>query len=246
MSNKTIIITGASGGLGKALLEECSKLKANIIAHSRVKNKEFDNFVNNLINAHGNYIQKTYFDLNDEEKIQREIKDILARHNNIDVLINNASIMEMGNLITTKIDNFKNLFQVNLFSHILITQLIVRKMIRQKQGHIINIGSMNGNKAIRGSLAYNITKSSIQAFTSNLACELGDFNIKVNCIAPGMMNTKMIDCLSENDKNNTLNKTCLKKIISTQEIAKTITFLISNDINITGQTINIDSGFHNA
>lgn len=244
MTNKTIIITGANGGLGKALLKECSKSRMNIIAHSRAENKEFNDFVDKLTNTYKNYIQKIYFDLSDESSIQEKIKKVLEEHDSIDALVNNASTMKLGGLFTTKISDIKEVFQVNLFSQILITQLVMKKMIKQKNGSIINIASTHGNKVVDGNISYNLSKSALIAFTSNLAIELGAFNIKVNSIAPGVMDTKMIANVQTKYKNEKINRTCLKKIISTKEIAKMVLFLIeNNEINISGQTINIDSGY---
>ena len=170
---------------------------------------------------------------------------ILDENKKIDILVNNAGQNHVALFLMTKIKKFKEIFEINFFSQLVITQKIIKNMIKNKKGSIINIASNAATEADAGRSAYASSKASIITFTKILARELGSFGIRVNSISPGLTNTDMMNSgITEKIMSETINKIPLKRVAQPDEIASTCFFLASDSSSyITGENINVTGGY---
>ena len=244
LSSKTSIITGCNKGIGKSILEEFSKNGANIFACTKVLNKEFHSLTSEIEKKYNNKIIPIEINLTDEESVKEGAKKILSYDTKIDILINNAASIFSSVFQMTSIKKYKELFNINFHSQVLLTQFIIKSMIKNKNGNIVFISSSAAIDGNEGRSAYVSTKAAIIGQAKVLSRELGKYNIKVNTIAPGLTNTEMM-------KKNTPPKTVddmianisLNRIGDPKEIANVALFLSSNLSDyITGQVIRVDGG----
>lgn len=244
LKDKKIFITGAKGTIGKAFIEEFSKNGANIIAHLRKEDESFNNFKKEIVKKYNNDIKTIYFDMTNIFDMKEKLKELLVKQKNrIDVLINNAAVAHGGFFQMTPIDKIREIFEVNLFSQMELTQIIAKFMIRQKSGVIINMGSILGMDIKEGSCSYGLSKSAIIAWTKTLACELAQYNIKVNSIAPGLVDTNMATLMEEKAYKNMIDDSFMQRLAKSEEIAKVGVFLASDNSSfINGQIIRVDGG----
>ncbi len=244
LKNHTAMITGSSGGIGSKTIEIFSKNNANIIACSRKLDKNFDIFCRDLEKKYQNKIFNYYFDVLNEKEFKASLEKINLNHQNIDILVNAAGEVSNDLFQMTTNDKFKQIFEVNYFSQIKIIQSVLKKMIKNKRGSIINISSSSAFEFNIGRSAYSSAKSAIIALSNVLSREVGRFNIRVNTISPGLTNTKMLNNSSTKEViNQKIKEISLKRIAEPEEIAKTILFLASDQSSyITGEVIKIDGG----
>ena len=244
LEGKCAVLTGCNRGIGKTILKEFACNGANIWACTRNYDKKFQDFILNLSKDNNVKIWPIYFDLLNEEQIREGVKTILGSKKPIDVLVNNAGIIFTSLFQMTPIHKMKEVFDVNFFSPMILTQTISRVMTRQRSGSIINISSSAAIEGNEGLSAYAASKSAMISATQVMAKELGTYNIKVNSIAPGFTET---DLMKKNTPENVLEKVLgeisLKRIGTPEEIANVAMFLSSNlSSYITGQVISVDGG----
>ena len=245
IKNKTVLITGANRGIGLAIVEKFVKNECNIIACSRKGNDISLKKLNEISNKFPNKIKIYNFDLTKTNEIEESCNKILEENKKIDILINNAGQNHVALFLMTKIQKFKEIFEVNFFSHLVITQKIAKNMIKNKTGSIINIASNAASEVDIGRAAYATSKASIITFTKILAKELGSYGIRVNSISPGLTNTDMMnDGISEKIMSKTIKKIPLKRVAQPDEVANTCLFLASDlSAYITGENIYITGGY---
>ena len=244
LKKKTAIITGCNRGIGAKILEKFSSSGANIFACTRKKNSEFESKISELARKYKVKIIPIYFDFADSEEIKSAAKKILDSGEAIDILVNNAGIIDVSIYQMTSIKKLKDMFEINFFSQTIFTQNIIKSMIRNKSGSIINLASITALDGNEGRSAYGASKSALIAQMKTLSKEVGIFNIRVNCIAPGLIDTEM---LSKNTPKNIIenmkNKISLRRVGSPEEIADVALFLSSNlSTYISGQVIRVDGG----
>ena len=196
---KTAIITGSNRGIGKEFVKTFADAGYDIYACARKSDADFEAFLNELSVNCGVAIKPIYFDLSDEEDIKAGLKNIFADKKNIDVLINNAGMAHGGLFTMTSLDKLKEVYQVNVFAQVQIMQLVSRVMMKQKSGCIINMCSVGGIETSPGYLAYGSSKAALIWITKSLSRELGPYNIRVNGIAPGLVDTQMGNYKSEEE-----------------------------------------------
>jgi 3-oxoacyl-[acyl-carrier protein] reductase len=245
LKNKNAIITGSSRGIGKKTVEIFSEYGANVWACCRKKDVDFEEFSKMLSIKNDAFINILYFDITKEDEIKDAIKEINNSKNNIDILVNNAGITLNSLFQMTTLDQWKNIFEVNLFSVVRLTQYVLKFMIRQNSGSIISIASTAGIDGNLGKSAYGSTKSSIICITKSLAKEVSGKGIRVNAIAPGLIMTDMLSSMSNEIIKNTLEDVSLKRVGNPQEISEVIAFLASEKSSyINGQIIRVDGGMY--
>ena len=242
---KNVIITGCNKGIGKATLEDFAKNGANIFACVRSNSQIFKNFVNQLKKKYKIKIFIIQLDLSKKSSILKCVNKIFKINRNIDIIVNNAGMLFNSLFLMTSEKQLNEIFQVNYFSQIYLTQLISKGMIKNKSGNIIFVSSTSGINGDYGRFAYSATKAAIINTVKILSKELSPYNIRVNSICPGLTDT---DLMKENTKENIIQeevkKISLKRIASVKEIAKTILFLASKDSSyINGQNIVVDGGY---
>lgn len=243
LDGKTVLITGCSRGIGKEILSLFASEGACIIACIRSECKEYSKFVLSLATLYNVKIELLYFDMTDEEAIIRSLRNIVKQRISVDVLINNAGVAFGSLLQMTSMQKLKEIFQINFFSHVLVTQIISKIMIRQRGGVIINIGSIAGLENFGGYTAYGSSKAAIMFFTKTIAKELAPYNIRVNSIAPGLTDTGMAQQMEIKALDEMVSRSDMSRLGSPKEIANLALFLASDSSSfITGQIIRADGG----
>ena len=244
LSGKTTVVTGCNRGIGAAILDVFAHNGADIFACLRKPDKKFTKQIFKLSEKTGSEIIPVYFDFSEIDQIKNGVKSIISRKKNIEVVVNNAGIIFTSLFQMTPIDKMKDIFDINYFSQILFTQLLVRSMIRNGSGSIINISSSAAIEGNEGRSAYAASKAAIIASTKVMAKELASNNVRVNAIAPGLTETDMmIESTTKDAIEDTLKRTCLKRIGRPEEIANVVLFL-SSDLSsyMTGQVLRVDGG----
>lgn len=243
ISNNNAIITGCNRGIGKSLLNTFAKAGYNIWACARQYSSEYEEMLSNLASDNDVWIKPIYFDMADTSSVLDGMQKIIDDNVHIDVLVNNAGVSKVGLLSHTKIEDIEALFQVNYFAMLRIIQKVSKKMIRQKNGCIINIASLAGIEAQPGKIAYGSSKAAVILMTKCLAKELGPMGIRVNCVAPGPIETEMIHQYNEDMLIKLASESSLKRLGKSEEIAKVALFLASDNASyINGEIIKVDGG----
>lgn len=243
MNGKTAIITGSNRGIGKAILTSFAEQGYDIWACARTYNAEFEQYVQELVKDNNVNIKTVYFDLSDEEAVHKGIKSIINEKKNIDVLVNNAGVAYGGLFTMTSVEKLKEVYEINVFSQVLIMQLVARRMMRQKSGCIINMCSVGGIETNPGYLAYGSSKAALIWITKSVSKELGSYGIRVNGIAPGLIDTEMGHYKSEEEISRVMNRMSLKRMGRPEEIAEAALYLASDKAAyMTGQIMVLDGG----
>lgn len=243
LTGKNVIITGTNRGIGKAMVEEFAKNGANIWAHARKETPEFKNFIQETVTKYDVEIRPVYFDLKDQEAMKKTVMQIKDSKLCIDALVNNAGIMHSALFQMSTLESLQEQFEVNFFSMFTFTQYISKLMVRQKSGSIINMSSTNALDGTPGKSVYGATKAAVIAMTKTIASELGEYGIRANCIAPGMVETELLSIIPEKIVEETKKATILKRSGKPSEIAQAAVYLASDMSSfITGQVIRVDGG----
>ena len=185
LKDKNAVITGCNRGIGKEIVRVFAENGATIWACTRKKSATFTENINDLKQKHSVKINPVYFDLGNKEQIKAGITTIKESKQPVDILVNNAGLMFTALFQMTSMEKLKEIFEINYFSQILLTQYISRLMMRQRSGSIVNISSSAALEGNEGRTAYASAKSSMIASTKVLARELAPYNIRINAICPG-------------------------------------------------------------
>ncbi len=244
LKHKTSIITGCNRGIGSRVLETFAENGADVFACYRIKNDQIIDNCKNLSQKFGVKINPIFFDLRNNDELMSAFQEISDKAENVDILVNNAGIIHTSLFQMTKIESFREIFEVNFFSYVDFIQKISKLMSRKKNGSIINISSSATHEANIGRSAYASSKSSIEVLSKVISRELGRFNIRVNSIAPGLTETDMMkESTPDQFLKDTLKRISLNRIANPSEIANVVLFLASDlSSYITGQTIRVDGG----
>jgi len=241
--NKTAVITGCNKGIGKVILEIFAENGANIIACTRKETKEFNDYMESIKNRYSISITPIYFDLENPDEIKIAISKIISLKIKIDILVNNAGFASGAYFQMTPIVDLERMMKINFTSQIQFTQGISRYMARFKTGSIINMGSTAGLFGDVGMLSYGSSKAALIFSTKTIASELGQFNIRVNVIAPSVTKTEMFDQMEENARTKLINSSAFKRAAEPIEVANVALFLASDlSTFVNGQIIRVDGG----
>ena len=242
LEGKTVIITGASRGIGKGIAEMLAKQGANIAFtyhSSEVKAKALED----ELSSNGCKVKGYKSDASNFEAAQKLAAAVMEKFGSIDVLINNAGITKDNLLMRMSEADFDSVMKVNMKSVFNLTKAVMRPMLKQKKGSIINMSSVVGVKGNAGQANYSASKAAIIGFTKSVALELGSRNIRCNAIAPGFIETEMTESLGEQAVKEWRNSIPLKRGGTPEDIANTTLFLASDmSAYITGQALNVCGG----
>ena len=242
LENKTALITGASRGIGKGIAVEFAKQGANVaftfnasVEAAKELEKELESYG---VRAKGYQSNAANFDA-----AQELVKQVLIDFESLQILINNAGITKDNLLMRISEEDFDKVIEVNLKSVFNLTKAVIRPMMKQRQGSIINMSSVVGVKGNAGQTNYAASKAGILGFTKSVALELGSRNIRCNSIAPGFIETEMTAKLDQNTVDEWRKAIPLKRGGSPKDVANACVFLASDlSSYITGQTLNVDGG----
>lgn len=242
LKGKVAIVTGGSRGIGKGIAIELAKAGASVVINYKSNDEAADETLKEIREI-GGYALKIKGDVSDYKFSNEMIKTTLEKLGKIDILINNAGISNVGLFMDANPREWDNILNVNLKGTINCSHSVVKEMIKRKSGNIINISSMWGNVGASCEVIYSASKGAINSFTKALAKELAPSNIRVNAIAPGVIDTEMNDFLSLEERKSLASEIPMMKFGEVSDVGMLVTFLASESSKyITGQVISIDGG----
>jgi 3-oxoacyl-[acyl-carrier protein] reductase len=243
LTGKTALITGCNRGIGRGILEAFVKEGASVIACTRSMDEALTERYQQLSTQYGVRIYPVCMDLSDPESIKLGMKAVTELKVPIDILVNNAGIAKFRPFVMSKVDDFKEMMQVNLYAPVQISQYVVKHMLKQRKGSIINFCSVSGLDSNSGNAAYGASKAAIASLTRTMAKELAKVNIRVNAVAPGFVATDMNKQIDADYMESMLPQIALERVADVSEVANTVLFLASDESSyLTGQVIRIDGG----
>ncbi|MFN8944918.1 MAG: 3-oxoacyl-[acyl-carrier-protein] reductase [Pseudobdellovibrionaceae bacterium] len=240
LQNKKIIVTGGSRGIGKSLVQDLAENGA-IVAFSYSSNEAAANETLKSLPGQNHFC----FQMNtaDPESVEQQMKQVCDRLGQVDGLVNNAGVTKDQLLMKMKLQEWDQVIDTNLRGAFLTIQAVSRIMMKQRQGSIVNIGSIIGLTGNAGQTNYAASKAGMIGLTKSCALELASRGIRVNVVAPGYIQTEMTDVLSEEIKAKILEKIPLKFIGQPQHVASAVRFLLSDQASyMTGQTLSVNGG----
>ena len=240
--NKIIIVTGASRGIGREIAKELAKKEYTVIANYNKSEKQAQELKEESEKEKIN-IDIFKADVSKRDEAKELVEYTINKYGKIDVLINNAGISQIKEFTQITDEDWNNMINTNLNSVFYMTQEACKNMIHNKNGCIINISSIWGVVGASCEVHYSVSKAGIDAMTKSLAKEMGPSNIRVNSIAPGIIETEMNKDLNKEDLQEIINQIPLGRIAKPKEIAKSIKWLIEDEY-VTGQVISVDGGWN--
>ncbi len=236
--SKVAIVTGSSRGIGAEIVKTLSKNGYNVVLNYNKSQNLAEDIAKKFSNV---YTYKA--DVSDYEEVKNLVDFTINKFKRIDLLVNNAGIDLVKTITDTTTQDFDNIIKTNLYSAFYTSKEACKYMIKQKSGHIINISSIWGLIGASCEMAYSVSKAGLDAMTKSLAKELGLSNIRVNSIAPGIIDTEMNSFLSESEKIELYNEIPLKRMGTPLDIASCVIFLENNPY-ITGQILQVNGGWN--
>lgn len=233
---RTVLITGASRGIGAAAARAFAQKGDRVIINYKVNCKKAEALAEEL---NGLAIQA---DVSDPQQVKAMFAQIRSRFGSVDVLVNNAGFSQFAMFDSLSDEDWQKMLQTTLSGAFYCIREALPDMIHHKQGHIINISSIWGITGASCEVAYSTAKAGLIGMTKSLAKEVGPSGICVNCIAPGVIDTEMSDCLSAETKQSLADETPLCRLGTPEEVAKSIVFLAEPDTFITGQVLSPNGG----
>ena len=242
LKDKNIIVTGASGGIGNSIIEKLNQAGANILA-SGTRIEKLDELKSKYAS-----IKTLKFDISHNDKIEEFIENADKElGGNIDCLVNNAGITQDNLAIRMSLEEWQRVIDINLTSTFLISKFVVKKMLKNKSGKIVNITSVVGHTGNLGQVNYTASKAGIIAMSKSLAIEYAKKNININCISPGFIKTAMTDKLDDKFKDVILSKIPSARLGEPDDVANAVLFLCSNQSSyINGETLHVNGGMYMA
>jgi len=236
---KKILVTGATGGIGKAIVKKFVSLDGKVLATGtnveKLENlkKEFPN------------IKTLKFDISDHDKIEEFIENVSSQLEGLDILVNNAG-KNIDNLsLRMKFEEWKKVIDINLSSTFLLSKNAIKKMLKNKYGRIVNITSIVGHTGNLGQSNYSASKAAILGMSKSLAIEYAKKNITVNCVSPGFIQSRMTDNIVESIKTMLTSRIPMSRLGTGDDVANTVAFLASDSASyITGETIHVNGGMY--
>ena len=240
LNKKNIIVTGASGGIGNAIVEKLYEQGGNVLATGTREEK-----LQELKDKFKN-IKTLKFDISNHDKIEEFINNATDElGGNLDCIVNNAGITKDNLTIRMSMDEWSKVIDINLTSTFLMSKFAIKKMLKNKTGKIINITSVVGHTGNVGQANYTASKAGIVAMSKSLAIEYAKKNINVNCISPGFISTAMTDVIDEKFKESIISKIPANRLGKPEDIANAVLFLASSGSDyINGETLHVNGGMY--
>ena len=242
LEKKNIIVTGASGGIGNAIIKKLNKAGANILA-SGTRIEKLEELKKNFKS-----IKILKFDISQSDKIEEFIENATTElGGSLDGIVNNAGITQDNLAIRMSLEEWQKVININLTSTFLMSKFAIKKMLKNKSGKIVNITSVVGHTGNLGQANYTASKAGIIAMSKSLAIEYAKKNINVNCISPGFIKTVMTEKINEKFKEVIISKIPSSRLGEPDDIANAVLFLSSDQSDyINGETLHVNGGMYMA
>ena len=242
LEKKNIIVTGASGGIGSAIIKKLSEAGANILA-SGTRIEKLEELKKNFEN-----IKILRFDISQSDKIEEFIENATSElGGSLDGMVNNAGITQDNLAIRMSLDEWQKVININLTSTFLMSKFSIKKMLKNKYGKIVNITSVVGHTGNLGQANYTASKAGIIAMSKSLAIEYAKKNININCVSPGFIKTAMTDKIDDKFKEVIISKIPSARLGEPEDIANAVLFLSSDKSDyINGETLHVNGGMYMA
>lgn len=239
---KLAIVTGASKGIGKACAIRLAR-DGYTVAVNYAHNDEDAKAVLDAITAEGGSAKLYKADVSDLAAVRKMVRDIDKEFGQIDLLVNNAGIVKDEYLLMMNPDTLDKCFNLNVKGYFYMAQQVALKMFRKRNGVIINMSSVSGKYALAGQSVYSATKGAVNSMTQTMAKELGCYGIRVNAVAPGFIETEMLDAIPEDKKDEYLKAIPMHRLGGAEEVAALVSALASDSFSyMTGQVLVLDGG----
>ncbi len=240
LKGKTVLITGSSRGIGKAIAYAFAKKGCNLVLNASVSSDELLKTQEEL-KSMGYYSYSYLADVSDYSQCADMFNTVATIYGGVDILINNAGISYLGLFTDMKPENWNRIIDVNFKSVLNCCHLAIPKMVNHKSGIIINISSIWGDRGASCEAVYSATKGAVNSFTKAMAKELGPSGIRVNAISCGVIDTKMNQCFTSEERDVLAGEISLMRFGTPEEIANLAVFLAGNNSSfINGQVITSD------
>ena len=238
LKGKNVFITGSKRGIGLAMEHKFSSLGSNIVLNGR---REIDEVLVSEFSDYGVQVASISGDVSDSTDAKRMVEEAIEKLGSVDILVNNAGITKDKLMLKLTEEDFEQVLKVNLVGAFNMTQAVLKPMSKARQGAVINVSSVVGLIGNVGQANYAASKAGLIGFTKSVAREVAARNVRVNAIAPGMIESDMTDVLSDKVKEATLAQIPMKRFGNTSEVAEVAAFLARQEY-LTGQVIAIDGG----
>ncbi len=240
---RNVLVTGGSRGLGLGIARQLISAGYRVLAVARSHNSQLDEVRAQAEALNPGSFIFCPFDLAEIEKIPRFVSQLRKEHGPIYGLVNNAGISFEGVLAMMPTSQIEQLVRVNMLSPIVLTKYVVRSMMSQGEGRIVNVSSIMAFTGYNGLSVYGATKSSLLGFSRSLAREVGKLSIQVNSVAPGFVDTELTRSLGEEQRDKIARRSALRRLAEVEDVANAVEFLLSDKAkNITGTVITVDAG----
>ena len=238
LKGKNVFITGSTRGIGLAMAHKFASLGSNIVLNGR---HEIDEVLVSEFSDYGVQVASISGDVSDSTDAKRMVEEAIEKLGSVDILVNNAGITKDKLMLKLTEEDFEQVLKVNLVGAFNMTQAVLKPMSKARQGAVINVSSVVGLIGNVGQANYAASKAGLIGFTKSVAREVAARNVRVNAIAPGMIESDMTDVLSDKVKEATLAQIPMKRFGNTSEVAEVAAFLARQEY-LTGQVIAIDGG----
>ncbi|MGH8291436.1 MAG: SDR family NAD(P)-dependent oxidoreductase [Steroidobacteraceae bacterium] len=241
---RNVLVTGGSRGLGLAIASRLASCGYRVIALARGETKELRAEMDRVAKAaQGGELRFRAFDLADAGAIGGFVGELRQEVGSLYGLINNAGLGTAGLLSMMRDPDIEALVRLNTLSPLLLTKYVVRSMMSEREGRIVNISSVVASRGYKALSAYSATKASLEGFTRSLAREVGPLGITVNAVAPGFVDTAMTDTLSDSEREQITRRSALRRMVAPDDVASAVEYLLGEKArNITGITLTVDAG----
>jgi 3-oxoacyl-[acyl-carrier protein] reductase len=242
LKDQVAIVTGGTKGIGKAVCLIFAEEGAKVVANFS-KDVEAAEHLREEAKSRGLSLGLFKADVTQPDQVKEMVEETFAQYGKIDILVNNVGLVRDNFLMLMSDEDWDSLLRANLTSLFYCCRVVIRKMIPQKKGKIINISSISGIMGTPGQVNYAATKGGMISFTKSLARELGSFNIHVNAVAPGLIESEVVSKMPKERAGAIIKSSSLGRIGKPEEVARAVLFLASDQSDyITGQTIVVDGG----